>query len=594
VLNRARAWIPRPRRPSPAGLAVAAGGLAFSTLLAFFFVRQLGVPDAAIVYLLPVVAVGMGYGSWLAIGTSIASFLIYDFCFVPPLYTFSIASAEEWLDLLLFLVVAIAIGRLSALQLQRRREAELRSAEARAMFAISRDIANAATLLEAAPLASTRLAREAEMARVWVGLGATQAEERIVADSKPAEARPWPASRWVLHSSAADAQPGWVRVHEAAMARPRPREAAEATEGAPADRAATEHRRDETPTLFRVPIQGGGETIGSLWATRLHGAPFPGRSHTRLLAATADQLGQAVVRDRLSAEATAAEVARQGDALKSALLDSVSHDLRTPLAAIRAAAGNLMDPQVDLGRDEARETARSIDKEAQRLSRLVRNMLDLSRIEGGALRPSLELYNLADLVDPVVERLSPVLAPTEVEVDVPEELGAVKVDALFVDQILTNLLENAARYAPGKRIRVSAGDSSDGRVELLVEDAGPGVAPAQLPRLFERFYRVPRRQGSRSEGGSGIGLTVVQGLAEAMGGAVEARRSGLGGLAIAVRLACESVAAAESAAPTKPEPAAETAAADPEPAAEPSATPEHSVAAEPAAPPPPEPSAEPR
>jgi two-component system sensor histidine kinase KdpD len=520
----------RPSRPPAGGLALAGGGLAFCTALAFVLVRQLEVPDAAIVYLLPVVAVGMAYGSWLAIGTSIASFLIYDFFFVEPLYTFSTASSEEWLDLLLFLVVAIAIGRLSALQAQRRREAELRTAEARAMFATSRDIANAASLLEAAPLAATRLAREAEMDRIWVGLGERPSEERVVADSKPSEPRPPIAVRWLLHASTSDSQPSWTRVHDPTPAR--------------------EHLGEESGAVFRVPINAGGEVIGSLWATRPHGAPLPGRSHSRLLAATANQLGQAVVRDRLAAEATATEAARQGDALKSALLDSVSHDLRTPLAAIRAAAGNLMDPQVELTREEERATARSIDLEAQRLSRLVRNMLDLSRIEGGALHPDLELYDLGDLVDPVAERLMPMLRPAPVEIQVPDDLPAVRVDALFVDQILTNLLENAARYAPDKAIRVSAGEA-DGGVELVVEDAGPGVPQAQLTRLFDRFYRGPARQGSRREGGSGIGLTVVKGLAEAMGGSVEARASDLGGLAVAVKLPCEAVDEPEAEAPAR-------------------------------------------
>jgi two-component system sensor histidine kinase KdpD len=499
------------------GLAAAGVGVALTTALAFLLVRVLNVPDAAIVYLLPVVAVGMAYGSWLAVGTSVASFLIYDFFFVKPLYTFSIASAEEWLDLLLFLVVAIAIGRLSAVQLQRRREAELRSSEARAMFAMSRDTANAASALEAAPRLAVRLAREAEMDRIWVGLGASPAEERVVADSRPEGARPGLASRWVLHATSAEAQPSWSRVRDTSGGRRHEH-----------DREPT--RESEEPvTVFRAPIQAGGEIIGSVWATRVRNDPFPGRSHTRLLAAAADQLGQSVVRDRLAADATAAEVARQGDALKSALLDSVSHDLRTPLAAIRAAAGNLMDPDVNWSREEERAAARSIDAEAQRLSRLVRNMLDLSRIEGGALRPSLEPYDLADLVDPVVERLAPVLVPASAEVAIPEDLPPVRV-------------ENASRYAAGKRIRVTASCPSDGMVELVVEDAGPGVPDSALPRLFERFYRGPRRVGSRSEGGSGIGLTVVRGLAEAMGGSVEARTSELGGLAVAVKLPVESEA----------------------------------------------------
>jgi two-component system sensor histidine kinase KdpD len=512
-------------------LLVAAIGLTLATPLAGFLVGPLGVPDASVVYLLPVVAVGVAYGGWLAMATAVASFLLYDFFFVQPLYTFSISAPEEWLNLLLFLVVAIAIGRLSALQLERRREAELRSSEARAMFAMSRDIATAATALEAAPLLAGRLAREAEMARVWIGLGTSIPDERMVADSAPGEPRPPLHSRWLLRLHSADAQPSWSRVRDLAVSR---------TGDLAGDQREARRKAaldgDEPFAIFRVPIEAGGEAIGSLWATRRPGDPFPGRSHTRLLAAAADQLGQSVVRDRLAAEATAAEVARESDALKSALLDSVSHDLRTPLSAIRAAAGNLMDPDVSVTPEAARITAGSIDREAERLSRLVRNMLDLGRIEGGALHPSPQLYDLADTIEPVIERMRPVLAPTELEVAVAQNLPAVRVDAMFVDQILTNLLENAARYAAGRRIKVSAHQARAGRVDLVVEDAGPGVPASVLPRLFERFYRAPRRQGSRVEGGSGIGLAVVRGLAEAMGGSADARQSSLGGLAVVVRL----------------------------------------------------------
>jgi two-component system, OmpR family, sensor histidine kinase KdpD len=221
--------------------------------------------------------------------------------------------------------------------------------------------------------------------------------------------------------------------------------------------------------------------------------------------------------------------------------------------------------------------AGSIDREAQRLSRLVRNMLDLSRIEGGALPPSLELYDLADLVDPVVERIAPTLAPSVVEVEVSADLPAVQVDAIFVDEILTNLLENAARYAAGKQIRVSA-KTVGSQAWLIVGDAGPGVPASVLPHLFERFYRAPRGKGSRSEGGSGIGLAVVKGLAEAMGGSVIARPGPMGGLEVIVRLPVEPAEpAAESAEQAEPavEPAEQAEPAEPgvesaEPEVEPS------------------------
>jgi len=601
VLIRSRPAFLRPHRPSLVGLAVALVSLALATALAAVVHVQLGVSDAAMVYLLAVVAVGMGYGSWMAVATSVASFLLYDFLFVQPLYTFSIAAPEEWLDLLLFLFVAIVIGRLSALQLQRRREAELRSSEARAMFAMSRDIATSASALEAAPLLAARLAREAEMARVWIGLGAGIPEERAVADTTHGEPRPSVASRWTLHSTTADGQPSWANVRELTVVR------RDGGAGGREDRLREARARgphdDDAPTIFRVPIGAAGEAIGSLWATRPRGAPFPGRSHSRLIAAAADQLGQSVVRDRLAAEATAVEVATQGDALKSALLDSVSHDLRTPLAAIRAAAGNLMDPDVALAPEEARAVARSIDTEAERLSRLVRNMLDLGRIQGGALHPSLELYDLADLVDPVVGRIESMLTPGQVEVRIGEDLPAVQVDAIFVDQILTNLLENAARYAAGKKIVVSARAVAD-QVWLVVEDAGPGVPPTVMPHLFERFFRAPRRQGSRSEGGSGIGLAVVKGLAEAMGGSTLARPSTLGGLEVIVRLPVEYEPKAIESAPEPAgatvegsvEPAVEFAApepAAPEPVAEPAGEPTVKLAAEPAPEPTVEPAAEP-
>ena len=381
-----------------------------ATLLAGLLL-DLGVSNAAIVYLLPVVAVGTVYGSRLAIANCLAAFLLYDFLFVQPVYTLAIATAEEWLELLVFLVVAIAIGRLSALQTQRRREAELRTTEARTVYAMSRDVATAGTALEAAPLLATRLAREAEMARVWIGLGGSGVDERTVADTSPGEPRPPLATRWLLHVSSPDEQPSWARVREVAGAPGRgPRPGQQGRSGEP----------QEPLEVFRVPIVAGAETIGSVWATRRRADPFPGRSHSRLLAAAADQIGQSLVRDRLAAEATAAEVARESDALKSALLDSVSHDLRTPLAGIRAAAGSLMDPTVSPSTAEARAAAGSIDREAEPLEpacpQHARPRPDRRRRAAsvaGAVRPGRPRR------DPRCERLMPLLAPSSVEVAMP-------------------------------------------------------------------------------------------------------------------------------------------------------------------------------
>jgi two-component system sensor histidine kinase KdpD len=267
----------------------------------------------------------------------------------------------------------------------------------------------------------------------------------------------------------------------------------------------------------------------------------PDHTETRLLSAAADQVGQALAQDRLAAEAQAAEIARQSDALKSALLQSVSHDLRTPLAAIRAAAGTLR-PGSGLATADQQASADAIEREVEYLDRLVANLLDLSRIEAGALRAELDVFELDDLLDRTLQRLRPRLVERVLSVDVPAQ--PVRVDPVFLDEAFTNLLENALKFtSPGDAVHVHAGEiTNDGFLRLTVEDGGPGVPEAALERLFEKFYRAgtdPRA----SRPGTGIGLAVVRGLTEAMGGRVVARQSDLGGLAIDVFLPVAAVPA---------------------------------------------------
>ena len=264
---------------------------------------------------------------------------------------------------------------------------------------------------------------------------------------------------------------------------------------------------------------------------------IPTSGETRVLAAAADQIGGSLERDRLQRDATSAEVSRRSEALKSALLDSVSHDLRTPLASIRAAAGTLMDPDVEWPAEQRREIAASIDREAEWLNRLVTNLLDMSRVEAGELRPE----------------------PGRLRARGPRRRGrrAVRRSSRAGHRSRSGSRRTCRRSwstrcssARSWRTRWTTPRSTAGRTRrsasrrapsttgddpVTVEDGGPGVPPETLPRLFEKFYRVPRK-GEGSRRGTGIGLAVVRGLVEAMGGRVEARASELGGLAIELDL----------------------------------------------------------
>jgi two-component system sensor histidine kinase KdpD len=287
--------------------------------------------------------------------------------------------------------------------------------------------------------------------------------------------------------------------------------------------------------VYRVELRSGDEAIGSLWSQRASSLGEPYLEQTRLLAAAADQIAQAVKRDRLGTAAAETEIARRSDELKSALLDSVSHDLRTPLASIRAAAGSIADPLIDMEPLERRAAARSIDEEAERLNRLVGTLLDMSRIQAGALVPDVEVIPLGELVEPVVARMAAALGGHPLTIQVPDDLPSVNVDALFLSQALSNLLENCVRHAPPDAPISIRAMPMGATVELIVEDGGAGVPAQSLPFLFERFHRLPNG-GAGTRRGFGLGLAVVRGLVEAMGGSVRADRSPLGGLAVTLEL----------------------------------------------------------
>ena len=507
-----------PLRARAAFLTILIGGAALGAATGVVVILQdvFRVPNPSSVYILAVAAVALVGGRVAVLVAAVAAFLLYDYLLVEPRFTFTVDDPGEWVNLVLLLAVGLLVGQLAALLRLRHKTAVAREREARALFSVSRELVTRPSTLDVLPRIVAIVGEEARLARAWISVDEGGANRRVVADTGTGAPPPEPPGHRTLRQHHGSEPAEWVAVHTG-------------------KRLGRDRIGPATET-YRVVMTAGDRPIGSLWAVREREAGPLGPVETRLLAAVADQVGQAIEQDRLAAAARDAEVARRSDDLKSALLESVSHDLRTPLASIRAAAGSLIDEDVELAAEDRRATAEMIDREADHLNRIVTNLLDLSRVEAGALRVERDAYDLGDLLEGTIERARRRLQDRRLEVSL-RDAPPVDVDAVLVDQVVANLLDNAAKYTPpGALVRLAASAlPAEDLVRLTVEDSEPGVPDATLPNLFDKFYRVPGRSGG-SRGGTGVGLAVVRGLTEALGGRVAARRSELGGLAVDVDL----------------------------------------------------------
>lgn len=523
-----RAHLPRIARSALIVLAA----LVLASVAVALLESVVGVPNASAAYLVAVVVCGVVAGTGAAIAAAIGAFLVYNFFFTEPLYTFTISDPGVLLSVVLLLFVGVVVGQLAAMQRARAELALAREREARAAFGVSRVLATRESTTEALAQIADVLRVETAMDRIWVGFGADPMTERVATDTAADRPRSTHGRVRVLQRKPGDQPATWILVHP-------PVAAARGPSG----------RGHEGRDLYRVRIEASGEALGSVWAERDRTLEAPDRTQTRLLAATADQIGQAVARDRVAEAARVADVARQGDALKTSLLQSVSHDFRTPLAVIRAAAGSL-DSDSSLSPEDRHANTQAIEREVEYLNALVANLLDMSRIEAGVLRPDLELYDLDDALTQAIDRVRLRLGGRHLEVAI--EPVVVRVDAVFLDAAVANILDNAIKYTPpDAALRLSTAPAGPSMIRLTIEDGGPGVADGALAHVFEKFYRAPGARGG-SRGGLGIGLAVVRGLIEATGGRATARRSDLGGLAIDIDLPLAADAAAPRADPATP------------------------------------------
>jgi two-component system sensor histidine kinase KdpD len=265
-----------------------------------------------------------------------------------------------------------------------------------------------------------------------------------------------------------------------------------------------------------LPLHGAQSRIGVLGILPHEPADF-GSEQRVLLDLFANQIGSALERARLAEQAQQAQVEVEAERLRSSLLSSVSHDLRTPLSVITGAASALVEEESTLAAAARRDLAETILEESQRLNRLVRNLLDMTRLSSGAVQITKEWQPIEGVIGAVLGRLDEQLRGRSVETQLPPELPLVPIDGVLVEQLLVNLLENATKYSPDQTPLSIAAHLRDGEFVVEIADRGPGVPPELAQKIFEKFYRVP---GGRDGGGAGLGLAICRAIVEAHGGRI--------------------------------------------------------------------------
>jgi len=261
--------------------------------------------------------------------------------------------------------------------------------------------------------------------------------------------------------------------------------------------------------------------VGVLGIDRDAPGPLLTPDERRLLDALADQVAVAIERISLARGLAETRVLAETERMRSALLTSISHDLRTPLASILGTVSSLRSYADKYDASDREELLVTLESEAERLNRFVGNLLDMTRLESGAIELKLDLVDVAEIIGAALERAGNVLAHHRTEVEIKPDLPMVRLDAVLFEQVLFNLLDNAAKYAPaGSRIDLRARRDGD-TVAIEVIDEGPGIPPADLERIFDKFYRVHAQDRRRA--GTGLGLAICRGFVEAQGGRIEAR-----------------------------------------------------------------------
>jgi len=450
--------------------------------------RYLGISVIALVFLTAVLTSAITYGLWPALVASLVSTLAYNFFFLPPLYTFTISDPQNVVALFFFAIVALIASNLTSRVRSQALAARQRAKTNEDLYLFSRKLGGAVTLDDLLWATSYQIAL---MLKVTVVI--LLPEEGTVAVRSG-----YPPEDSLDEADLAAAKWCWQNDREA---------------GRGADTLPGAKR------LF-LPIRTGRGPVGVVGLASEREGALLSPDQRRLLDALCDQAALAIERTTLAHDLDNARLVAETDRLRSALLTSISHDLKTPLASILGAITSLRTYSKAYDEAAKEQLMAMVQEEAERLNRFIANLLDMTRLESGAVAPGLALVDLSEVVGSALKRAAPILAEHEIVMDLAADLPMLRLDFVLFEQVLFNLLDNAAKYAPAGSTVELRGNRAADRVILQVMDEGEGIPPADLERVFDKFYRV--HGTDRRRAGTGLGLAICRGFVEAMGGTIRA------------------------------------------------------------------------
>ena len=456
-------------------------------------------PNLSMVFLVAIFLVAISFGSWPAIYASALSFLVYNFFFINPLYTFTIAEPYELLALVIFLLVAVVT---SALAGRVREQATVSASRMRAMrrlYEFTRRLSG---------LASFDAVAEGAASEIYASLG-RGVVELLARDDALALTAAWPPED-VLDAATMTAA-RWAFSH---------------AEPAGADTGTL-------PTIpwYFIPLRLGDKTLGVIGVTRPEGMPPLDAEARALLDTLSEQAAAALERASLSSEMVSAKTATETERVRNTLLASISHDFRTPLSSILGAATSLIDYGDKLDTAAKQDLLGQIKQETESLDEMVRNLLAITRIDAGALELRRDWIDLREIVERVVNAARRRGAKQSIDVRLPADLPLVRADATLVEQAIGNIVGNAVIHTAAETRIVVDAELAPGSVSLRVTDDGSGISADALPHIFEKFVKGAAPAASRADGsqGSGLGLAIAKGIMDAHGGSIMAESPGPGG-----------------------------------------------------------------